>query len=260
MLSLGIEASLAFCTASASDGLPSMSPPPSLAATVIARASLVKSLPRRASTIAFLCLIPAHLECPAMASGFYPRTGGTSVRQGAGARRRPQVVERDGVLVGVHARPEALVAERVQLAVGGQALERLALEHRVLAQVVERARLEGEEAAVDPVLGARLLLEARTTRPSPSSQRDAERQLRPHHRHRREPAVRAVARAQRARGRRRPRRRRRWPGTAPAPSSSRTRHSRPPVGVSSAGVDAAHVDALAASRPRATNASTCSPR
>jgi hypothetical protein len=26
----------------------------------------VKSLPRRASTIAFLCLIPAHLECPAM--------------------------------------------------------------------------------------------------------------------------------------------------------------------------------------------------
>src|SRR4051794_21645183 len=66
MLSLGIEASLAFWMASWSDGLPSGSPPPSLAATVIARASLVKSLPRRASTIAFLCLIPAHLECPAM--------------------------------------------------------------------------------------------------------------------------------------------------------------------------------------------------
>ncbi len=32
----------------------------------MARASFVKSLPRRASTIAFLCLIPAHLECPAM--------------------------------------------------------------------------------------------------------------------------------------------------------------------------------------------------
>ena len=62
MLSLGIEASLAFCMASASDGLPSTSPPPSFAATVMARASLVKSLPRRASTIAFLCLIPAHLE------------------------------------------------------------------------------------------------------------------------------------------------------------------------------------------------------
>ena len=62
MLSLGIEASLAFWTASASAGLPSRSPPPSFAATVIARASLVKSLPRRESTIAFLCLIPAHLE------------------------------------------------------------------------------------------------------------------------------------------------------------------------------------------------------
>jgi hypothetical protein len=62
MLSLGIEASFAFCTARASEGLPSMSPPPSFAATVMARASLVKSLPRRASTIAFLCLIPAHLE------------------------------------------------------------------------------------------------------------------------------------------------------------------------------------------------------
>src|SRR5205809_740760 len=66
MLSLGIEASLAFEMASASAGLPSGSPPPSLAATVIARVSFVKSFPRRASTIAFLCLIPAHLECPAM--------------------------------------------------------------------------------------------------------------------------------------------------------------------------------------------------
>src|SRR5687767_2960035 len=75
MLSLGIEASLAFCTASASDGLPSTSPPPSFAATVMARASLVKSLPRRASTIAFLCLIPAHFECPAMRSSLLPRRG-----------------------------------------------------------------------------------------------------------------------------------------------------------------------------------------
>src|SRR3712207_7287695 len=67
MLSLGIEASLAFCTARPSAAFVLGSPPPSLAATVIARASLVKSLPRRASTIAFLCLIPAHLEWPAMA-------------------------------------------------------------------------------------------------------------------------------------------------------------------------------------------------
>src|SRR3954468_15910555 len=76
MLSFGIEASLAFCTASARAGLPSGSPPPSLAATVIARASFVKSLPRRASTIAFLCLIPAHFECPAMTLMVSARPGG----------------------------------------------------------------------------------------------------------------------------------------------------------------------------------------
>src|SRR3954469_15048518 len=66
MLSFGIEASLAFCTASPSDGFPSTSPPPSRAATVMARASFVKCWPRRASTIAFLCLIDAHLEWPDM--------------------------------------------------------------------------------------------------------------------------------------------------------------------------------------------------
>src|SRR5579862_5828902 len=64
MLSFGIEASRAFCTEFASAALVSGSPPPSRAATVIARASLVKCAPRRASTIAFLCLIPAHFECP----------------------------------------------------------------------------------------------------------------------------------------------------------------------------------------------------
>src|SRR3954468_14487040 len=64
MLSLGIEASRAFWTALASVALLSGSLPPSRAATVIARASLVKCWPRRASTTAFLCLIEAHLECP----------------------------------------------------------------------------------------------------------------------------------------------------------------------------------------------------
>ena len=62
MLSLGIDASLAFWTARASDGLPSGSPPPSRAATVIARVSFVNSAPRLASTAFFLCLIDAHLE------------------------------------------------------------------------------------------------------------------------------------------------------------------------------------------------------
>src|ERR1700683_5744561 len=64
MLSLGIEASLALWTAVASAALASGSPPPSRAATVIARASLVNWAPRRESTIAFLCLMLAHLECP----------------------------------------------------------------------------------------------------------------------------------------------------------------------------------------------------
>ena len=62
MLSLGIEASLAFWIASAREGLPSGSPPPSRAATVIARVSLVKSAPRLASAAPFLCLIEDHLE------------------------------------------------------------------------------------------------------------------------------------------------------------------------------------------------------
>jgi hypothetical protein len=62
MLSFGIEASRAFWIASASPELPSGSPPPSRAATVIARASLVKCWPRRWSTIAFLCLIECHFE------------------------------------------------------------------------------------------------------------------------------------------------------------------------------------------------------
>src|SRR5687767_5744534 len=73
---------------------------------------------------------------------------------------RPQVVELDRVLVGVHALPEARVPVRAQLPVGGEALERLALERARLADVVEDARLEAEEAAVDPVVRARLLGEA----------------------------------------------------------------------------------------------------
>src|ERR1700688_5070246 len=66
MLSLGIDASFAFWIAFASAAFDSGSPPPSRAATLTARASLVNWAPRRASTIAFLCLIPAHFECPDM--------------------------------------------------------------------------------------------------------------------------------------------------------------------------------------------------
>ncbi len=73
ILSLGIDASRAFCTAVPRDGFPSMSPPPSRAATVIARASLEKSLPRFASAAPFLCLIDDHLECPDIQVSFYWR-------------------------------------------------------------------------------------------------------------------------------------------------------------------------------------------
>src|SRR4051812_17008908 len=72
MLSLGIEASRAFWIASARAGLPSGSPPPSRAATVIARVSLVNSAPRLASTAFFLCLIDAHLEWPDMTGSSLP--------------------------------------------------------------------------------------------------------------------------------------------------------------------------------------------
>src|SRR5207248_11580818 len=68
MLSLGMEASRAFWMARARAGLPSGSPPPSRAATVTARASLVNCWPRRASTSAFLCLIECHLEWPDIAA------------------------------------------------------------------------------------------------------------------------------------------------------------------------------------------------
>src|SRR3954469_6876412 len=68
MLSLGIDWSLAFWIALARAALPSGSPPPSLAATWIARASLVNRAPRLASFAPFWCLIELHLEWPDMAS------------------------------------------------------------------------------------------------------------------------------------------------------------------------------------------------
>src|SRR4051794_3090688 len=66
MLSFGIEYERAFSIAFCSARLPSGSPPPSRAATMIARESLEKSLPRLASAAPFLCLIDDHLLCPDM--------------------------------------------------------------------------------------------------------------------------------------------------------------------------------------------------
>src|SRR5215218_10113656 len=64
MLSFGIEYDFAFSTAFWSALLFAGSPPPSLAATMIARVSFEKSFPRFASAAPFLCLIDDHLLCP----------------------------------------------------------------------------------------------------------------------------------------------------------------------------------------------------
>src|SRR5436190_11622882 len=64
MLSFGIEYERAFSIAFWSARLAAGSAPPSRAATMIARASLEKSLPRLASAAPFLCLIDDHLLCP----------------------------------------------------------------------------------------------------------------------------------------------------------------------------------------------------
>src|SRR5438105_15180864 len=64
MLSFGMEYDFAFSIAFCSARFPAGSPPPSFAATMIARESFEKSLPRLASAAPFLCLIDDHLLCP----------------------------------------------------------------------------------------------------------------------------------------------------------------------------------------------------
>src|SRR3954465_3859768 len=64
MLSFGIENQRAFSIALASARLAAGSGPPSRAATISARESFEKSLPRLASAAPFLCLIELHLLCP----------------------------------------------------------------------------------------------------------------------------------------------------------------------------------------------------
>src|SRR5262245_59817319 len=78
MFSFGTELFFAFCTASYRVGLPVGSAPPVRAATSPFLVSLAKSLPRRASTAAFLCLVVAHFEWPLMSvpSPCQQRAGG----------------------------------------------------------------------------------------------------------------------------------------------------------------------------------------
>src|SRR5437870_5173629 len=84
MLSFGIEYERAFSTAFWRARLAAGSPPPSRAATMIARASLEKSLPRFASAAPFLCLIDDHLLCPDMAQ-IVP-----AARRRSGSRQHPR--------------------------------------------------------------------------------------------------------------------------------------------------------------------------
>src|SRR5687768_2991152 len=64
MLSFGTEYDRAFSIAFWSARFAAGSGPPSRAATMIARESFEKSLPRRASAAPFLCLMEDHLLCP----------------------------------------------------------------------------------------------------------------------------------------------------------------------------------------------------
>src|SRR5947199_3669226 len=74
MLSLGIPASRAWSIAVRRRGLPSGSPPPSLATTAISRASLLNSLPRTRSTFCFFSRILCHFEWPDMPPPRYPHS------------------------------------------------------------------------------------------------------------------------------------------------------------------------------------------
>src|SRR6202035_2462086 len=69
-------AALADSTAALSRRLPLGSPPPCLAATVISRRILEKSLPRCTSALPFLRLIWDHRECPDMVSPSFFLDGG----------------------------------------------------------------------------------------------------------------------------------------------------------------------------------------
>src|ERR1700751_3659996 len=100
MLSFGIDASFALRIAFSSGAFAAGSPPPSRAATMIARASFEKCAPRRESTTAFLCLMLAHFECPDI-RGVYefavraPRRAG-GARPRSRGRRRHRIPSRVG--------------------------------------------------------------------------------------------------------------------------------------------------------------------
>src|SRR3989442_14693413 len=76
MLSAVMLTALAVAMAAFSRMLPFGSPPPFLAATVISRRILLKSLPRWTSALPFLRLICDHRECPDIALSSFLRQCG----------------------------------------------------------------------------------------------------------------------------------------------------------------------------------------
>ena len=113
------------------------------------------------------------------------------------------------VLVGVHAGPEALVAERRAAARRRRAAR--AARARARGRARGSARISGSSTKKPPLTqcSARGFSWNPVTRSSRVEHGDAERQLGPHDGHRRERARGGVARGERRRGRRPPRRRRR---------------------------------------------------
>src|SRR5262245_12092177 len=95
MLSLGTDDFFAFWMASYRVGLPAGSPPPVRAATSMFLMSRANSLPRLASTTAFLCFVVAHLEWPDINQPPGPRQPHAPSPRSTGARGDPRSV-RDG--------------------------------------------------------------------------------------------------------------------------------------------------------------------
>src|ERR1700732_2057317 len=88
ILSLGIFSPLAARMAVRRRGFVSGSSPPTRAAMVNSRMSLVKIFPRRASVAAFLCLIVAHFECPDMDEPFTGSMAGATARDSVAAAQK----------------------------------------------------------------------------------------------------------------------------------------------------------------------------
>src|SRR4051794_36265431 len=105
MLSLGQLYDRALSIAYRSFRFMSGSPPPLRAATKIARQSLLKSLPRFASTVPLRCAMFAEWECPAIVLANPRDTEDESTVRHAGASRGGCPVPESQVRAGRQARP-----------------------------------------------------------------------------------------------------------------------------------------------------------